>query len=67
MLDPDDIADAIAENAAGPKSVTSDGMNVSQHSIGDQIKAQRHLENEEAAGQKHRGLRITKLRSPGAN
>ena len=39
----------IAENASAPQSVTIDGQTVSQHSITDQIKADRYRRTVAAA------------------
>ena len=39
----EDLDDAIEQNAAGPKQVTSDGVTVQQHSLADQITADKHL------------------------
>jgi len=61
----DDINDAIAENATGPKSVSVDGSNVQQHSLADQIAARNDVASQEAASKAHRGLRFTKLIPPG--
>lgn len=60
-----DISDAIAANAAGPKKVVSDGVSVEQHPIQDQIAADKYVEGQTAASRKHRGIRFTKLISPG--
>ena len=35
-------SDQIAENAAAPKSVTSDGTTVTQHDLSDQIAADKY-------------------------
>jgi hypothetical protein len=65
MPDVDDINDAIAENATGPKSVTVDGNNVNQHSIAEQIAARNDVASQSSASKGHRGLRFTKLVPPG--
>lgn len=62
----EEIRQAIEENAKGPKQVSSDGTSVQQHSIDDQIKADRHLAQQDAAKKPRRGLRFTKLISPGS-
>lgn len=61
----DDINDAIAENATGPKSVSVDGSNVQQHSLADQIAARNDVASQSSASKAHRGLRFTKLIPPG--
>ena len=35
-------ADQIAENATKPKSISSDGVNISQHDISSQIEADKY-------------------------
>ena len=40
---------AIEQNAAGPKQVSADGMTVQQHSLPDQIAADKYLAGKRAA------------------
>lgn len=61
-----DFKDAIRENATGPAEVTIDGQTVKQHSLKDQIEADRHLTTGQAADHPRRGIRFSKLVSPGA-
>ncbi|TWT40502.1 hypothetical protein RAS1_42140 [Phycisphaerae bacterium RAS1] len=63
----DEIKDAIVENAQGPKRVESDGITVEQHALRDQVAADQHVSAQTGAAQAHRGLRFTKLNSPGAD
>lgn len=60
------IADAIRENAAGPAKASGDSMTVEQHSIQDQIAADRYLASKAAANKPHRGMRFTRIVPPGA-
>ncbi|GIK23542.1 MAG: hypothetical protein BroJett005_29560 [Ignavibacteriota bacterium] len=64
---PDDptIADAIRENAAGPKRAQGDSGSVEQHSISEQIEADRYLASKGAV-KKGPGVRMTKVVSPRA-
>ncbi len=64
---PDDpiIVDAIRENAAGPKRAQGDSGSVEQHSLTEQIEADRYLSSKEAA-KKGLGVRMTKVVPPGA-
>lgn len=62
----DELEQAIAENAQGPKQAQVDGQVVTQHSILDQIAADRYLAAKKAARSKSKGLRISKLVPPGA-
>lgn len=60
-----DLTDTIETNAEGPKRVTGDTGSVEQHSLQDQIAADRYLKGDEGAEKAHRGLRFTKLVMPG--
>lgn len=60
------IADAIKENAAGPAKASGDSISVEQHSIQDQIAADRYLASKRAANRPHRGLRFSRIVPPGA-
>jgi len=65
----EDLQSQIEENASGPKRVSGDAGSVEQHSIQDQIAADRYLSTKQAAsGQNNpgRGLRVTLLRAPSA-
>ncbi len=64
---PDDMNDAICENAKGPKRVKGDSGEVEQHSLSEQIEADRYLNSRKAAKAKGLGIRISKLVPPGAN
>jgi len=48
----------ILSNAGGPKSVTSDGQNVTAHSLQDQIAADKYLRGLDAAKKKRRPFRL---------
>ena len=63
---PEDLDDTIKQNAEGPARVTGDAGSVEQHSLKDQIEADRYLASKEAAKKKNRGLRFSKLVPPGA-
>jgi hypothetical protein len=59
------IEDAIRENVAGPKKAQGDSGSVEQHSIPEQIEADRYVASKEAS--KHGlGIRMTKVAPPGA-
>jgi len=68
MATSEELTDALAESAAGPKRVQVAGMGESEdHNLKDQIAAQRHLANATAApGSNGFGLRFVKLNPPGA-
>ena len=62
----DDLETAIQENAASPEEATVDGVHVKQHSLPDQIAADRYLESKKASRAKGLGVRRTKVVPPGA-
>ena len=45
----DDLKDTIEQNAQGPRQATVDGVNVQQHSLLDQIAADKYLAAKKAA------------------
>ena len=45
-----EIENAITENATGPKKVSGDAGSVEQHSLKDQIAADKYLASKKAAG-----------------
>jgi len=58
------LEDAIKENASGPKRVQGDSGSVDQHSLQDQIAADRYLASKEAV--KHGiGIKNVKLSPDG--
>ena len=58
------LRDAIRENALGPKRVQGDAGSVEQHSLKDQIEAERFLASKEAT-RRGLGIRLVKLRPDG--
>ncbi len=62
---PDELQDAIKENAQGPRRAQGDAGSVEQHDLKDQIEADRYLASKEAA-KKGLGVRMTKVVPPGA-
>ena len=56
----------IRDNAAGPKKATGDSGSVEQHSLNDQITADRYLASKKAAKSKGLGIRLSKLVPPGS-
>ena len=55
----------ICDNAAGPKKATGDSGSVEQHSLADQIAADRYLASKKATRSKGLGIRLSKLVPPG--
>jgi len=64
---PDDLEDAIRQNAQGPAKAAGDAGSMEQHKLPDQIAADKYLASKEAAGSKRRGLVFNKLVPPGAS
>lgn len=52
-------------NATKPKRATADGQSVEQHSIPDQIAADRYAKSTAQVRGRRRGLLLTKLEPPG--
>ena len=64
---PDDsLVDLIRENAAGPKQAVVDGVTVQQHSLQDQIAADKYLASKEAVKNPARALIRVKIIPPGS-
>lgn len=61
------LEQAIRDNATGPAKATGDSGSVEQHSLRDQIEADRYLASRQAAAAPARSLRLTRLIPPGAD
>jgi len=62
----DDLKDAIKQNAEGPKQAAADGVNVQQHSLPDQVAADKHLAGKDAFSRNPaKGLVRVKIVHPG--
>ena len=55
----------ILENANQPAKVTSDGITVEQHSLADQIAADKYLASKTASQRKGLGIKFAKLSPSG--
>jgi hypothetical protein len=62
----EELDEAIRTNAEGPRSASGDSGSMQQHSIPDQIAADRYLASKKAARSKGLGVRLTKVVPPGA-
>lgn len=60
----DNLEQAIRDNASGPKSASGDAGSVEQHSLADQIAADKHLASKQAMATKGMGIKLLKI-SPG--
>ena len=63
----EDLDNTIRENASGPKAARGDSGSMEQHSLSDQIEADRYLNSKQAVKSKRLGIRMTKLVPPGAS
>jgi hypothetical protein len=63
---PDNLNEAIRDNAAGPKRAQGDAGSVEQHPLRDQIEADRYLASKQASARPARALRLTRLVPPSA-
>jgi len=59
-----DIDNSIETNAAGPRRASGDSGSVEQHSLTEQIAADKYLESKNASRSKGLGIKLAKL-SPG--
>lgn len=66
MAEETELDDAIKRNAAGPKSAEVDGQKVEQHSLPDQIEADKYLASKKAVKSRTSGLKFSKLCHSGA-
>ena len=63
----DDHSTTIRENAQNPAKASGDSGSMEQHSLPDQIAADRYLESKKAARGKGLGIKLKKLVPPGAD
>jgi len=59
------LENAIEENATSPKKASGDAGSVEQHSLLDQIAADKFLEAKKAARAKGLGIKLTKISPDG--
>ena len=62
-----ELKDAILENAKGPKRVQGDSGSVEQHSLKDQIEAERFLQSKKATQGSGLGIRLFKISPDGTS
>jgi hypothetical protein len=60
------LSDTIRDNAQGPAEVSGDSGSMKQHSLRDQIEADRYLNSKAASRRRNRGLNVAKMSPPGA-
>jgi uncharacterized protein YaiL (DUF2058 family) len=61
-----ELAETIESNAQKPRMVTIDGQQAVQHTLKDQIEADRYLQSQQAATGQRRGLNFARMKPPGA-
>lgn len=61
------MASTIEDNAASPRKVSGDSGAVEQHSLPDQIAADRYLASKSAATKAGLGITLKKIVPPGAD
>jgi hypothetical protein len=66
VSDPTPTEQAIEQNAQGPKKAQGDAGSVEQHSLPDQIAADRYLASKRAVRLRGKGIVISKIIPPGA-
>ena len=62
----DELQQSIEQNATEPKRVRGDSGEVEQHSLKDQIEADRYLASKKAANSNGSGIRVSKMKASGA-
>ena len=63
----EDLDETILENAQGPAKASGDAGSMEQHSLPDQIEADRYLAAKKAARSKGLGITVKKLVPPGTD
>ena len=66
MTEHEKITETIVKNAVGPKSAEVDGQRVEQHSLKEQIAADKYLASKNAVKRRGSGLKFSKMTHPGA-
>jgi hypothetical protein len=63
----EEIEENIRQNAAGPKRAKGDSAEMEQHSLSDQVAADRYLASKNATKKKGLGATFKKLVPPGTD
>ena len=66
MTEHEKITETIAKNAVGPKSAEVDGQRVEQHTLTEQIAADKYLASKDAVKRRGSGLKFSKMTHSGA-
>lgn len=62
----EDLTETIRENAAGPAKASGDGTSIDQHTLADQIAADKHLSAKKAMANPAGALAKLRIVPPGA-
>ena len=66
MTEHEKITETIVKNASGPKSAEVDGQRVEQHTLTEQIAADKYLASKDAVKRRGSGLKFSKMTPSGA-
>ena len=66
MTEHEKITETIVKNASGPKSAEVDGQRVEQHTLTEQIAADKYLASKDAVKRRGSGLKFSKMTHSGA-
>ena len=66
MTEHEKITETIVKNTAGPKSAEVDGQRVEQHTLTEQIAADKYLASKDAVKRRGSGLKFSKMSHSGA-
>ena len=66
MTEHEKITETIVKNASGPKSAEVDGQRVEQHTLTEQIAADKYLASKDAVKRRGSGLKFSKMSHSGA-
>ena len=66
MTEHEKITETIVRNAASPKSAEVDGQRVEQHTLTEQIAADKYLASKDAVKRRGSGLKFSKMTHSGA-
>ena len=66
MNEHEKVTETIVKNATGPKSAEVDGQRVEQHTLTEQIAADKYLASKDAVKRRGSGLKFSKMTHSGA-
>ena len=66
MTEHEKVTETIVKNASGPKSAEVDGQRVEQHTLTEQIAADKYLASKDAVKRRGSGLKFSKMTHSGA-